>query len=69
MRNRVERVLGFLFVVATFLGGIVASGRYILANEERQQGALALAIGLALTAVLWLWVTKDRGNLRQPDTN
>lgn len=61
MRERIERLLGFLMVIAAFLGGIVACGRYIWTEPERRHGALALAIALSLAACGWLWLNRDRG--------
>lgn len=65
-RKTIEHVVGFLVVVSTLIGGIIACGWYVMSNDERQKGALALAIGLVLVVVVWFWVTKDR-KLRQLD--
>jgi hypothetical protein len=56
MRERIEKVVGFIFVIAMFLGGITACGWYITQNRERQTGALAVAIGLLLITATWLWL-------------
>jgi len=60
MRERTERLLGFLVVVAFFLGGIIVCGRYIMEDPERRQGALALAIAMSFAACGWLWLNRDR---------
>ncbi|MDZ7744748.1 MAG: hypothetical protein U5K77_03240 [Candidatus Saccharibacteria bacterium] len=56
----VEKTLGFVVVLAVFVGGAAACGYYIWQDAERQRGALALAIGLTLIICGWFWVTKDR---------
>ncbi len=59
MKDLVEKVLGFLMMIAVFLGGITACGWYIQQQPERVHGALALMAAIVLAAFGWNWV-KDR---------
>jgi hypothetical protein len=59
MKEYIERVLGFIVVVAVFIGSIFAAARYIMEVPERIHGAIAVGVALALLISGWYWV-KDR---------
>jgi hypothetical protein len=59
MKEYIERVVGFIVVVAVFIVAVIAIGQYILKDPERIHGAIALAGALALLISGWFWV-KDR---------